>query len=235
MSAQSADTGQPGVSALEDGIVVELELEHPSLLLGSTLRRFPAVSITLEYWSELDDGRTMVFFTVRCADDDLDPFEAALAADPTISDATFVDEYPRKRVYRAEITEETLRVTSQITEAGGHILDRSSGQTGWTVQIRFPDRDGLVAFNRSCDSRDISFHVTQLRMAKPGERAVLGLTQKQEALLRVAYEEGYFEVPRGISQDELADRLNVSKSAVSQRLRRAMNELCASSLSNAPK
>jgi len=72
--------------------------------------------------------------------------------------------------------------------------------------------------------------VDHLRLSDDDDDGVVALTEKQQELLAVAHEEGYFDVPRGISQDELADRLGVSKSAVSQRLRRAIGELCASKL-----
>ena len=226
MSTQT--TGSDASVAQSDGIVAELELDHESLPLRPTLQRVASGRIELEYWSELEDGRTMVFFGAEAVP--FDVFERALEADPTIAEPTVIDHYPRKRVYRARLTEEAVRFTTLITAAGGRIRDLSSGHRGWVARLRFPDRDGLVAFNRSCRQRSISSQVNHIRLAKPNETTVVGLTRKQEELLTVAYDEGYFDVPRGISQDELAATLGISKSAVSQRLRRALNELCETSL-----
>lgn len=223
-------TDHDGVSVTEhsgDGVIAEVCLEHDHLLLRPALRRTADVSVELEYWTVLEDGRTVVFF--GASGSTFGAFETALEEDPTVTDPIVVDQYPQQRVYRVTLTERTLRFVGHTAEVGGRILDITSSRDGWIVQLRFPDRDALVSFNHFCKQREISFHVNHLRLSRQGERAVVGLTAKQEHLLTVAYEEGYFDVPRGISQDELAQKLGVSKSAVSQRLRRAMNELCESS------
>ncbi|WP_252699173.1 helix-turn-helix domain-containing protein [Natronosalvus vescus] len=55
------------------------------------------------------------------------------------------------------------------------------------------------------------------------ERAVAGrwdLTPAQEAALRVAYEMGYFQVPKAVTASEVGDELGIGKSAFLERLRR---------------
>lgn len=51
------------------------------------------------------------------------------------------------------------------------------------------------------------------------------LTPPQEASLRTALEMGYFEIPRGATADEVADALDISKTAFLERLRRALQSL----------
>ncbi|KAB1191111.1 MULTISPECIES: helix-turn-helix domain-containing protein [Haloferax] len=51
------------------------------------------------------------------------------------------------------------------------------------------------------------------------------LTPAQEESLHVAYEMGYFELPRSITADDVADELEISKSAFLERLRRAQQSL----------
>ena len=46
------------------------------------------------------------------------------------------------------------------------------------------------------------------------------LTPKQEVALKVAYEMGYFDVPRAVTASEIADELGISKTAFLERLRR---------------
>ncbi|MFP9192737.1 helix-turn-helix domain-containing protein [Natrialbaceae archaeon A-CW1-1] len=229
MSTKPSETDQISLHSQAGGsIVAELELDHEALVLRPTLRGLSSGRVEIEYWSDLEDGRTVIFFGAESVP--FSEFEAALANDTTIREPTLVDRYPRKRVYRATVCTETVRFTSRIAEFDGRILSLTGGKTGWIARLQFPDRDGLVAFNRACKGLGISFHVNHLRLANPEDTTVVGLTEKQERLLTVAYEEGYFDVPRGISQDELAEMLGISKSAVSQRLRRAMNELCETSL-----
>jgi predicted DNA binding protein len=51
------------------------------------------------------------------------------------------------------------------------------------------------------------------------------LPNEQQETLAVAVEEGYFETPREVTLDELADQLDVPRSTVSYRLRRAVREV----------
>ncbi|RZH66958.1 helix-turn-helix domain-containing protein [Natrinema altunense] len=215
-------------SQAEGGIVAQLRLDHAALFLRPTLRNAPDVTVKPEYWTTIEPGRTVVFVTVYGRE--FDPFETALAADPTVADPVLVDRYPDSRVYRVTRTDRAVTVTAETAALGGRLLDLSSSRDGWLVQLRFPDRERLVAFNDYCREHDISVTVDHLRVSDDESDGVVALTDKQQALLTVAHEEGYFDVPRGISQDELAERLDVSKSAVSQRLRRAIGELCAATL-----
>lgn len=211
-----------------EGIVAEVRLEHPDLLLGPTLRRTPDATVEPEYRTTIDDGRTVVFCRVSAPA--YEAFEDGLAADPTVRDPVLIDCYPDRRVYRLELTERTITYVGKTAELGGRVLDVASGRDGWVVRLRLPEREDLVSFNDFCKENEISFQVNHLRTAEDEAPALIGLTPKQQELLSVAFEEGYFDVPRGISQDELADRLGVSKSAVSQRLRRAIARLCDASL-----
>ncbi|WP_265107951.1 helix-turn-helix domain-containing protein [Halosolutus halophilus] len=218
-------------SVAEGGIVAQLRLDHPELFLQPTLRREPNVTVEPDYWTTIETGRTLVFVTAYGSDGDFDRFETGLKTDPTVSDPVCVDRYPDRRIYRVELADRTTRIVSKTAEFDGRLLDCCSSRDGWLVQLRFPDRDALVDFNGFCRDQDVSVAVEHLRVSDDQDDGVVALTEKQQELLTVAHEEGYFDVPRGISQDELADRLGVSKSAVSQRLRRAIGALCASSLS----
>ncbi|WP_306058944.1 helix-turn-helix domain-containing protein [Natronococcus wangiae] len=216
-------------SQAEGGIVAQLRLRHPDLVLRPSLRRAPEITVEPDYWTGGDSGRTFLFFTAYGAE--FDGFERALEIDPTVADPVLTDRYPDRRVYRVALTDRAITLVEATAAVGGRLRTCSSSREGWQFQLRFPSRDALVAFNARCRELDVSVTVEHLRLADGEREGVVSLTEKQQELLAVAYEEGYFDVPRRISQDELADRLDVSKSAVSQRLRRAIAELCASSFS----
>ena len=227
--SDATDDRSPIQSQADGGIVAQLRLDHPDLFLGPTLRDAPDVTVEPDYWTTVEQERTLVFVTVYGTA--FDQFETGLETDPTVTDPVLVDRYPDRRVYRVALTDRAVTFTATTAAVGGRLLEISSCRNGWQVQLRFADREQLVAFNDYCRDREISVTVDHLRVSDDGDDGVVALTAKQQELLTVAHEEGYFDVPRGISQDELADRLDVSKSAISQRLRRAIGELCASSLS----
>jgi predicted DNA binding protein len=57
-----------------------------------------------------------------------------------------------------------------------------------------------------------------------------GLAERQRDALITALEPGYFVVPREATTAELADELDVSPRAISQRLRRGIRNLRASTI-----
>ncbi|WP_394741671.1 helix-turn-helix domain-containing protein [Natronococcus roseus] len=208
------------------GVLAQLTLSHPELVLRPTLRRAPEISLEPEYWTDAGGDRTLLFVTALGTE--FGAFETALGTDPTVVDPVLVDRAPECRSYRLELTDRAITLVEATAAVGGRLRGCSSCREGWQFRLRFPDRNALVAFNDRCRERDVSVTVDHLRPANADGGGPVSLTEKQRELLTVAYEEGYFDVPRRISQDELADRLEVSKSAISQRLRRAIAQLCGS-------
>jgi len=51
------------------------------------------------------------------------------------------------------------------------------------------------------------------------------LTQRQNEILNLAFQKGYFDIPRSVSLSEFADDLKISKSALSETLRRIFKKL----------
>ena len=51
------------------------------------------------------------------------------------------------------------------------------------------------------------------------------LTQRQNEIINLAYQKGFFNIPRSISLTEFAKDLNISKSALSETLRRIFKKL----------
>lgn len=211
----------------ETGVVAEAHLDHERLLLRPTLRRLGDVTVVPGNRARRD-GREYQFVSIET--DSVTELDSALATDPTVTNPMLVERHADRLVYRVELTDEVITLDGAIADHGGRIREATGTATAWILKLRLPSRESLVSFNDECKHQDISVRVTQLRSAEGDAPTLLGLTDKQQELLTVAYEEGYFDVPRGISQDELAAKLGVSKSAISQRLRRAMTELCASSL-----
>ena len=61
----------------------------------------------------------------------------------------------------------------------------------------------------------------------------LALSEKQRTLFETALEAGYYEVPRGTTQEELADALGVTHGTISDRLQRLESTLLTSLLPSA--
>jgi predicted DNA binding protein len=99
-----------------------------------------------------------------------------------------------------------------------------------TVVLDIPDRRTLIELLSTIEDSDqpvLTRDIRQTTESADGHvRIDLGeLTAKQQQALELAVEAGYYERPRGVDLGELGERLGISKSAVSQRLRAAERKL----------
>ncbi len=97
--------------------------------------------------------------------------------------------------------------------------------------------DGMMQWNVIAPNagalRNLVSKVTELGCTVEVEkisvlRTASELTVAQEKVLQMAYELGYYEIPRKITLDKLAKRLEISKATLDVMLRRAQRKLVAS-------
>lgn len=202
-------------------LAATVRLDRVSSFLADALDDAPDAALELEYAA---DGWTFVSVTT----DDPDRFERALRADATVDGV--------ERVSAAE-TRQTYRVRGDLSppvetdlDAGVFVQTCTLDRDGWHLRIRLSERDTLTAFVGDC--RDAGFATEVRRLAEvSGDPAPgTGVSGPQATLLCEAYDRGYFDVPRRVSQAELAEGMDISSSGVSKRLRRATETLVANTV-----
>lgn len=113
------------------------------------------------------------------------------------------------------------------------------------VSVTVPDRDALRGLIEDLRDREASVHLEQiLPLEREGivsrtiELDTTDVTEKQREAIETAVEAGYYDRPRRADLSELADRLGISESAVSQRLNGAestlIHELASANGQSAP-
>lgn len=108
----------------------------------------------------------------------------------------------------------------------GCFMDSASNREGGMMQWN------VIAPNAGA-LRNLVSKVTELGCTVEVEkisvlRTASELTVAQEKVLQMAYELGYYEIPRKITLDKLAKRLEISKTTLDVMLRRAQRKLVAS-------
>lgn len=206
-------------------LTARVSLSHPDLPLMPTLDAAPRVRVRPR--SSLPGSDRFFFAGVG---DDLAAFEAALATDPTVAEPLLVGEHEDRRVYRGTLTERGRAGLRPFDASEAYVRAAEGTRDEWTVRLSLPGRDALVRFARGCREAGLELEIERIGETVGETPRRFGLGPEQERILRLAYEAGYFEVPRGVSQTELADSLDLSTSAVSQHLRRATAELVANTL-----
>lgn len=215
----------------DDGpIVAELAVSHRDVVLGEAICAAPSVTVEPNYRTT-EDGDAVLVFTA--AGDSIVEFDAALAADHTVRDPQLLARTDGACAYRVRYAPETLRFSPTFAALGALLYDARTDGRSWSFHVRFPSRDAFAAFRDYCSSHDATLRLVKLSEDEQRTRGDdFGLTASQWHTLTTAYEMGYFEVPRGVTQEELARQLDISPSAVSQRIRRATNQLLAETLAS---
>lgn len=94
------------------------------------------------------------------------------------------------------------------------------------LTVTVPDEEAVLeladAVDEVNDVRIVEGESTTRWLPGSSIRVDVGtLTPKQWEALELAFEEGYYDQPRSVDLESLANDLSISKSAVSQRLRSA--------------
>lgn len=109
---------------------------------------------------------------------------------------------------------------------------------GWRVKRQFTNRDEFATFRDAIRDKGVSFELDRLYTSNSTDIELIGLTDKQREALCLAYEEGYFSVPRVASMADVAAEIGISVRALAERLHRAQARLIEhffhSALYNAP-
>lgn len=201
------------------------------MVLMETIRGGPESTIETAWYPLVTSDRRVGFYDVTVSNGaGFDGFESVLATDETVVDSGPVAAVDPGRIYRMEVSSDALLVMPELVERGGGLLGARSTDDGWLVRVQLPDRRTFIAFRRSCVERGIDFRTERLHSADQLTTAESGLTDPQRRLLLTAYEAGYFEEPRAITLEGLADRLDISSTAAGGRLRRAMARLVEAQL-----
>lgn len=213
------------------GLVAEFDVDCPALPLTGVAADVSGATLALDLQFAHGDGP---LFVVTVRDGVWTAVEDAFADAHDVGAWTLVGRAGATRRYQLH---PALSLEEQLGEALGdleglealatadaiveriEVLPEGWRQTGW-----FADRDAFAAF-ASFWQRTAGFQLRRLTEDGEPEPAGDGLTDRQREALRIAYELGYFEIPREATLEDVAVALDVTASSVSERLRRAQTQL----------
>ena len=206
-------------------VISEISVTAGDFKLGRTLSDSPDVTVHLERIVPLDE-RTIPYLWIE-TDEDVDEVLRSLRTELDVKAVEPIATEGDRTLVRIEWADDPDVLLDTIVEVGGTVLDGLAAGDRWQLTLRFDDQDDLSTFYRTCADAGVSMTVESLQNPGPsrGPARRPQLTDAQREVLRAAYETGYFGVPRGATMSDLADQFGVSDTAISQRIRRAMQRL----------
>lgn len=209
-------------------VIAELQIAGSEFALGRTLEAVSGTAIELENMVPMGEA-PVPFFWVH--NSDREEIEANLSNQETIQNITEIDNLDGRTLYALEWTIDRDELFRGIQEQNAQVLGATGTIVDWEFELRFPSHEALSNFQRYCSQEQIAISVRRIyNPTKPGTGPWFGLTPRQRETLLLATEMGFYDIPRGCSTIELAERLEISDQAVTERLRRAIVTLVSNTL-----
>jgi len=197
--------------------------------LGSVFEDLPGVTVELE---RLIPHETLIipYFWVRGVE--TADIEAAFEPHAGVTDIRLVDSIEDEYLMRAIWKPEYFGVLSSLAKANVVVLTGIGTKDEWRFEVRGENQEAIAEFRDYCHENDINIEITTLHAMLPIQGEGYELTEAQREALVLAYERGYFDTPREVSLEEIADELDITQQSLSSRLRRGHRRLVKATLSS---
>ena len=211
-------------------LLVTLRLRSPAL--QTAFESASDVTITVEQRTKTDDGA--LDLTAWAASEDIGAFEDGLDDDDTVARWLPIGWTDRRKLYRIRLTEEVSKLMDYNDWADGRMVWVSSERTdrSWVVNAFVGDRSVLQTVAAECEDAEVGFDLVRASEVDELNTRQFALTQTQAETLLRAFDRGLYSVPREVTLEELADPLDVSHQALSERLRRGVGSLIETTIAH---
>ena len=206
------------------GSVAEFRLPAEGFCLAETVSVADA-SFQFPRIVAYDSAHVVPFVRATGDEQALDGLDEVLAADPTVESIERIATMNDGRLYRVEWVDSVETTIHHLLEDGATILEATTVDEQWQLRSLFPDRDSLSRTYEHCEERGLSVTVDRIYELTDVRHQQFGLTTQQHETMLAALEHGYYDVPREASLTDLAEQLDVSHQALSERLRRGHGNL----------
>lgn len=209
-------------------VILEFSISATEFQLGEVLSGPPSMQIELERIVPTGD-MTMPF--VWATGTEHERFAKMVRSQPNVQELLILDRIGDSGLYRIEWEDSPTNLMEGISQTDAVVLE-AHGKDTWKFRLRFLDHDKLSQFHNFVLEHDIPIHIDRTyTLTETTERGYrFDLSQEQRAALVLALQQGYFETPSRVSLEELTAELDITRQAVSNRIRRGNQKVLESVL-----
>ena len=200
------------------GTLAIVEVPTGQVVLGDAVRRLSEAHVRLDRSVASGSGDSASIW-IRGADEA--DVAAAFETDETVTTYTRVAEEDGAVLYDVTFPPDAPSVRRTVCGCDGVIQESYTDGRVWTLHLRFPSRKHLSRAKEKLDAEGIEMAVVRIHDADGTSQTAVGLTDSQREALKAALKAGYYEVPREVGLQALADELGESPPSLSETLRRA--------------
>lgn len=210
-------------------ITTDIHLSSPALPLVSIAKSIQADEFEYVHGFSIESGHLLVTIQI---DTDEEVSEEHLLTHDEVMDVTLLGRAEGKTIYRLtiEIREDVADAFNESPE--GALMDSIVvTPEGWYEEKMFKDYTALREFQIDCQNNGISLEILTLTYDSASDDDLpYGLTDRQHEALTLALSRGYYERPRRITAEELAEELGIAQPSMSDLLRRGEYQLLSATL-----
>jgi hypothetical protein len=196
--------------------------------LDHSLETLPELTFEMERIVSSGDEALMPLLWVRGSS--RERVEETLGDDPTVDNVTLLGDFGDEWLFQMEWIGHVDLVVQMLVNAEATILDAVGHRDEWKMRVLYPRRELFSQTHDFCEEHGLNFEVESIRELDSEPAGRYGLTEEQYEVLATAVSMGYFQVPREVTLQELAEEFDVSHQAISERIRRATNALVEDTL-----
>lgn len=211
------------------GTIAEIELPADEFALHETFEQLPEVEFEIARVAAHGHDRAMPL--TWASSEGLDGIDDAFDADPTVDNVRTLADLDNERLYQMDWIDQIDFIVHVLVEQEGTVLSAEGTRKQWHLRILFPTRDSLSSTFQFSQDEGLTLDIQQVYELEETERGgQYGLTEGQFKTLVSAHEHGYYDIPREVTQEELAEILGISRQALSERFRRGHGHLVENTL-----
>jgi len=206
-------------------VVAEYTIPADAFLVGQILSVDPGYTIRLVEFVPIGNG-LIPYFWVENHEEGFATFEERVRSRDTVASLTALDGHTNKMLYRIEWAGEVDGLLEAFRTFDMAIEDATGTADEWKFRVFYEDHGTLSEFRQHCVDHEIPLTVERVyNPSPPDDDTPYDLTSDQLEAIRLAFDDGYFDIPRETTMTDMGDELGISRQAVSNRLRRGMVQL----------
>jgi hypothetical protein len=205
------------------GVLAQFNYRPDGFVLAETVEDAPDVELEVIQMMGTSPDQFHLWVWIHGAE--RDQIDSALNADSTVSDFVRYTETEIQTLYRIRVRNTEQNTYRLWVEVGAELCKKEYRDGWWRCTIRLPDREELSAVRDWFDTNEIEYRLESVFSDTGRNGTGIELSEQQRAVLKVALDKGYFEIPRQGTLDDVAAELGISSQAASERLRRGHRQL----------
>jgi predicted DNA binding protein len=203
-------------------VVVDMKIPCDHIDLGRVLCGETDARITVTQFIPIGES-VVPYLWAETAEPDT--FEEQVRADEHVASLERLAGAEERYLYRIEWAQELDGLLTSFREHDLVVEQAVGTQDEWRFTFRGPNHENISSFANALEGHGITPTIESLRNIDSPDPDLLSMTDKQREAVELAFQQGYFSVPRETKLSELADQCNISRQSFSRRLTRGLGNL----------